>query len=399
LKRSTKILLRIVLGVVLILGILITSSLFLINSDWLKDKIVAKVNESMDAELGIESLEFKLLSGRVNLSGVRFCKKQENSDLKADIENINVQLRIFPLLLFKQVRVQDLEINKPVINCTLEKTHGEETKTIEKLEQLIIWAITKTIQKIIEAVLDFLGLISNEKLDVHIAKLTVHQGILNLRVLNKEGEEFKAKVWDIEYHSRSIVPISATEFMKKADIDAVVDLGQGKAIYHQHLSSKPYKVTLEDFNVGYFDKAANKTDALIVNSGTAKLTYDQDKVRLLFTGLELEKNTSAKYPDFFFVGVDRVIKYVEESGGKLDFGCTFDSETSKISSDVHFVIREVLKGFLIQAKERYGSELVGSVLNKGKSAVDKGKEFLENREETKNKIRSFFEKIKPETEK
>ena len=98
--------------VVAVLGV----SLMMLNSQWPHDKLIAKAEAALDAELTIESIEFQPLLGRATLSGVHGVRAGESSELDARVDDVRLDVAMLPPL-YHHLSIHTLELVGPEVRC------------------------------------------------------------------------------------------------------------------------------------------------------------------------------------------------------------------------------------------------------------------------------------------
>jgi len=387
--------LKIILGILLFIALWITLLSFVLNSEWAKKKIIKEAEQSLEAKLDIETLEFNLWKGEALLTGIQLDKQQENLKLNAEVVSAEIHVNYLPLLWFS-VNISDITLNSPNIKVEhIRPVEQEPKETLEKFTELIstllIYGMLKILMLFVEMLLAILSLFAGPTLPSYqysISEITVNNAVIEYVGKRENTPDFNAHIKGLNYHATDVDPTSIFSFIKSADYEANIIVGDNNSKLVQNASDRPQELSLTNVDIGYADRMLSQNDLLIVNNGILDIRYTGEgnigRVKIDIRGLELEKNPEASTSDFMFMKVDWLIDYVDERNGEISIDYELDQDGLDIifEDDIRLGILVVLKKVWMDALEAFNPETFEDVKEQG---VDLFKGFLKKKLE-ENKV-------------
>jgi hypothetical protein len=368
-----KFFLVVVIIVILVVAIPVVS-LILLNSDWLKDKLVEQANANLDAELAIDSISFLPFQGKASLEGGSFSRKDETSELDVKLDSVALEVSLRPLL-YRSVQIRRFELAGPQITSVIRQL--PDSKKGRQPEQ------TEPEEKAPE----------EQKVELNIAEFLIRDGAIDVTVMREGFEPVTFKMTDINYTARNVSPDSLRNLFYGADIHCDVEAGGKESTLDKKASSTPSTFSLTGVDLSYVTKLLDQSERVLsVSDGLMNVGYtlgeEQVQIKVDLKGMKLAENPDAAEQKFMFIPTDRIIKYVEKNDGNMTLEFEL-SEEVKTSDDLGFIVSEFRKGLQTAILEKLKSEGLDTLLEEGKEKVlEEGKKRL--LEEEKKKVFDFL---------
>lgn len=290
---------------------------FLLNSDWLKQQLISKVKSSLEADLEITSLSFEPLNGKALLSGIKLVRKKAESELDINIEKIDLELKVFPLL-YRSINIEKLEINNPQIVSVVRSSEPKKGNNQDRKKQ-----------------------------DFEIKELYIKNGTVDYtehRIKQSTPKVFNAKVSNIQYYAKNISPTSLSNLLYKANIQANIDIGT-QATLNKAGTSNPATCALTGVDLSYINSFYGNEEQIKVVAGTMDLNYTIEEnskptVKVLLKGLKLD--TSQPNKTLMFIPLETITTYLEKNNSDITLEFSL-KENLEVSQDLHFLTTEFLK--------------------------------------------------------
>ncbi len=291
--------------------------LFLLNSDWLKEKLASKVKSSLEADLEIKSLSFEPLKGKALLSGIKLVRKKAESELDINIEKIDLELKVLPLL-YRSISIEKLEINSPQIVSVVRSSEPKKGNKQDRKKQ-----------------------------DFEIKELYIKNGSVDYtehRINQIKTGVFNAKVSNIQYYAKNISPTSLSNLLYKADIQANIDIGT-QATLNKAGTSNPATCALTGVDLAYISSFYGNDEQIKVVSGQMDLNYiiegnSKTNFKVLLKDLKLDASQPNK--TLMYIPLETITKYLEKNNSSITLEFTVD-ESLELSEDTNFFMTEFLK--------------------------------------------------------
>jgi len=292
--------------------------IFLLNSDWLKEKLISKVKSSLEADLEISSLSFEPLNGKAHLSGIKLVRKKAESELDINIEKIDLELKVFPLL-YRSINIEKLEINNPQIVSVVRSSEPKKGNNQDRKKQ-----------------------------DFEIKELYIKNGSVDYtehRINQIKTGIFNAKVSNIQYYAKNISPTSLSNLLYKADIKANIDIGT-QVLLNKSGTTNPATCSISGVDLPYISNFYGNEEQIKVVSGQMDLNYiieedSKTNFKVLLKDLKLDSNQPNK--TLMYIPLETIVKYLEKNNSAITLEFTVD-ENLEVSEDIHFFMSEFLKG-------------------------------------------------------
>lgn len=291
--------------------------IFLLNSDWLKEKLISKVKSSLEADLEISSLSFEPLKGKALLSGIKLVRKKAESELDINIEKIDLDVKVFPLL-YRSINIEKLEINNPQIVSVIYSSAPKSENNQNRKKQ-----------------------------DFEVKELYIKNGSVDYtehRIKQSTSKVFKAKVSNIQYYAKNISPTSLSNLLYKADIKANIDIGT-QILLNKSGTTNPATCSLSGLDLAYISNFYGNDEQIKVVSGIMDLNYtieenSKPSVKVLLKGLKLDASQPNK--TLMFMPIETIIKYLEKNNSDITLEFSL-KENLELSEDLNFLTTEFLK--------------------------------------------------------
>ncbi|MFY9224491.1 MAG: hypothetical protein WAQ98_17590 [Blastocatellia bacterium] len=291
---------------------------FLLNSDWLKEKLTSKVKSSLEADLEITSLSFEPLKGKAHLLGIKLVRKKAESELDINIEKIDLELKVLPLL-YRSINIEKLEISNPQVVTVVRSSEPKKGNKQDRKKQ-----------------------------DFEIKELYIKNGSVDYtehRINQIKTGVFNAKVLNIQYYAKNISPTSLSNLLYKANIQANIDIGT-QATLNKAGTSTPATCALIGVDLAYINSFYGNEEQIKVVSGQMDLNYiieedSKTNFKVLLKDLKLDSNQPNK--TLMYIPLETITKYLEKNNSAITLEFTVD-ESLELSEDINFFMSEFLKG-------------------------------------------------------
>ncbi len=392
---------------VIILGLLVTVllvSLLLLNSDWLRQKLVENVRASLNADLSVKSLDFAVFKGKASLSGLSFSRKEETSDLDIILESAEMDVNFLPLL-YRSVQIRRLELVRPQIISVVRRLPKKDKRSPDQRKP------------------------SGKKMELAISELLIRDGVIDFTATREGHEPFNGRITDIQYSAKNVSLNSLLNALYGSDLHCKVEMG-ANALLEKSGTSDPATFSLKGLDLPYvskffegeqlykesFEREETKksgfwgnvrtkidnfldksSDPLIITGGTMDTSYavggGTTHVNVAIQGLKLAAHPDVVGQQFMFIPVERIIEYVEENDGNITLEFALDEDVS-MSDDLEFIIHEFWEGLWIAILKEISPESVGELVEEGTKKI---RDYLQQ-EEGKQKILDFLRRKKEKEE-
>ena len=350
------------------------------HEGWIKNQIVSRIEASLDAEVEIESFELDLRNRKAVLGNVVIDAERPDVELNINAETIEIGFEL-KALLGKEVKFERVDVGHPIVRVNHSRVAEEEAiPTLVRLENFFIGELVEAYIEMLLAILD--ALFGPHERRVVVGELVVDEGEVYYTAIRSGAERFECEVRDSKYLARDLEPELNLDLVRDADLEGNIVMGGMESEFVMRNLTSPQEFSVSGIDLGYLDRYLSQTDALVVDGGIINVRYSGQVAQVEFEDLKLGKNSEAKFNEFAFVQVEKLISYVDEGEGKILLEMKVEADKIRTSEDLRFAVRQAWKGLVKQVFERYGEPAKEKIKEYGGKVL---KRFLDRGEESSEK--------------
>lgn len=303
-----------------------------IDSAWLQEQIVSRVEESLEAEIQLQNLEVNPFTGSATLVGVDFLRKGDTSNFRMVADRIDLNLELMPLM-GGELHFQTLNIDTPTL-------HYQTWPPTEPPEE-------------------------EQRPPMEFDEFIIDDGEITIMIQGAADDAFEIAAQDISYRNTDIDlgGVGKTiELFYGADVETTLNIN-GPVPLEKQFKPEQTTIVFRDIDAAYFDRHFGRGKGFRVAEGSfsieGKRFSDRVVQEMVIRDLRLERTPNGAWgetvqqetpdvltpkfdtsvPDELRQNRNALLEYVERQNGNVSFAVTETDQSLIPEDNTHAFLR------------------------------------------------------------